>query len=249
MKFSVFYNFLQHDPTYKNFGLHKIWSGEVERASVVKMNFDGLNNFEYNHYLDNLDIDLLKNKLRYLTKDEKSLINKHNFRTFNTEGLNLNCLSCSLAGIMKLNLETVQRYIKENLESNDPNSEFKANLCLESLKKRKFIKYTTSYKLNSIQDINMYLKTNVLKLKNKHLLLEEIETDESNAHATSLRGHAVVMKFQMAKDNSEPVKLIFDYQYPGFIQPDTPNPCRFQTFIDTTIYKLYYIHVIEVLKQ
>lgn len=53
---------------------------------------------------------------------------------------------------MKTNLKTLRKYINENLDKFDPVDKFDVDLRLESLKNRNFIKYTTSDRLNSIQD-------------------------------------------------------------------------------------------------
>jgi len=249
LKMLNFYYFLRKDPTYYDFGLHKLWTGEAELESAMKIHFDELDNFKYNFILEDLDTDSLKNKLSYLTDDEKSLIDKYDFRTINTEGSSTNCLACSIAAILKLNLETARRYIRENLESNQPYGEFKMKTCLESLKKRKLIEYTSSHELNSLQDIDMYLKSNARELENKHLLLEEhVINDKTRGYDYTQPGHVAVMKFKIDKNNLEPVKLIIDYQYPGFLQPDVPNPLRFQSYVDTTVYKHFYVYDVEAVK-
>jgi len=73
-----------------------------------------------------------------------------------------------------------------------------------------------SDKLNSVEELDTYLKSNVGKLENKPILLEQSSGFYKNNTPGSYPGHVVVLKFKMVKDNPEPVKMLFDYQYQGF---------------------------------
>lgn len=202
----------------------------------------------YNRYLNSINIDGLISELGYLTEDEKSLISKDDFRTVNVNSLNTNCLPCSIAGIMKLDLETVQRYIKENLETYDPNTGTSTVTIFQSLQRGKLVRYATSDKLHGLDELKTYIKSNALALKDKHIVLEKMKFDESQS-PPGLYGHAVVMKFKMVEHNSDPVMLIVDYQLPAFLRNGKPNPSRFQNFFDLNYYNYFFVNDIELTKS
>lgn len=240
-----FENLLRTDPMYRDLGLFKAWNGEISQESLVKMDFDGLDSFEHNENLDGLDIDSLKSKLKHLTPDEKSLVDKYDFRTVNTEKINTNCLPCTLSVLAKLNIKMVRDVVAENLE---PDGDIlDTDDCLKALENGKFINFEMSDRLDGLNGLDTYLKENAETLENKPFMLEMAHNTDDPSEI--VEGHAVVMKYKMVKDNPNPVKVIIDYQFPGFVQPDVPNPFRFQTFINTEVYDFYFITHIDPLKE
>lgn len=250
LKYNAFKDFLKHDPTYNELGLHKIWTKEIDYTSIRAISFDGLDNFRNDNYLDNLDVDSVTNKLGYLTRDEQSLINKYDFRTINTDFTKPNCLSCSLAGALNINLETLEKNIMENLEPDDTSLDvdlLDTDTVLESLKKSKLIDYSVSAELEGTKELNTYLKLNALRLVSKHIILEGfIDMDQIT---NGIMGHAVALKLKLLEDSTDPVKLTIDYQMPGFVRPGVPNPFRFQPILNPVTYKTFFVNEIELLKQ
>jgi len=230
-KFRQFYNFLHRDQTCKDLGVNSI---------AVKNNipeFNELDKYYHDYYLDQLDVTFLKNQLRYLTKDEKTLINKNDFRTVMSGPLNdPNCFMCSLAGILKTSIQSLRsKILKEDIYY--PSTGARISECLNELERRKFIKYTESDRLRGFDDLKTYLKANAREFENKNLVLVKM-SDENF-------GHSVVLKMKLVNDDL--VMLYVDYQYSGLLQTDFPNPFRFRSYIKTEVYYSYFVYAIEKL--
>jgi len=181
--------------------------------------------------LDKLDIKALTDKLTYLNADIKTLISKNDFKTVNTLSKEKFCLGCSLAAIIKTDLGTLHNTFRELFESKYATH---PQVFVEDIKNTGLIDFTSSGFLNNMEQLNTYLKTHATRLENKDLLLCMI--------APNSQGHAVVLKFKMINDY--PQILTIDYQKPGLLLPDVPNPERFHTFIDRDMYERYIIYTI-----
>jgi len=213
---------------------------DLSSKSGTQRNSDLFANYANDYYLDKLDIISLRNKLGYLTDNEKTLLKKHDFRSVSSSVEIPNSFICSLAGIMKINTKVLQKLILGKEKPFDPEIGKDATASMELLKNRNVLKYGVSDRLNSLDDLKNYLKTNLRKFKDKHILLKKMESDKM--------GSVVVLKYKMVHDNPNPIMFYVDYTYPGFIQPDFPNPYRFRTYIKTEQFNYFYVYVLELLK-
>lgn len=230
-----FMDFTEFAPAYKSLGL-----GELTLSDIAKMKFDGLQNFIHNSYLDQLDMTALRSILSYMTEEEQSLITKNEFRTVNNDVNGLNCFACSLAGFMGIDVRTLLRKSsRDEAEIYNPNVGSEPDTFLEVYKKRGLISYTGTEDLYGIDKLFSYLKANAKELQYKNLILVMMFDTEG--------GHAVVLKVKPGiYANAHPVLMTIDYQFPGFLKPNLPNPYRFSPFIDLE-YKVFQIYDIQVL--
>jgi len=236
LKLQDFKNFLDHDQTCKDLGI-----SFKEIRTEIKYNLNFLPKYQHDYYLDKLDIISLKNKLGYLTDNEKMLLKKNDFRTVNSSVRKPNSFMCSLAGIMNKNIETVQTLILGKEKAYDPDIRINSTECLEKLKNRNILKYVESDQFDCVDEMKKYLKANARKFENKHIIIDEMAWEKLS--------HTLVLKFKLVNDNSDPVLLYIDYMYPGLLRPDFPNPFRFRTYLKTDFYNSYFISVIELLTR
>jgi len=233
MKLTKFTDFLKNDPTYANFNFARFTLGELEKHS-----FRGLDKFADNNELIKIDVDAMKNKLHYLTDDEKSLITRNDFRTVNKDAVDTGTILSSLAGVMREDVKSLQRKLsKEPKNPYDPELDVLPKSYMKELNKRKHIAYYHSEELSGLKELNDHISTHVKFLEGKNLILVEAAGYEE--------GNAMVLKTKKAAGNPDPVKLFIDYQFPGFVQMGLPNPFRFTTYLEdpNTTYRIYVIGV------
>jgi len=231
-KYQEFKAFLKH--------MKNINGLDITSKSRIQQNSDFFAKYANDYYLDKLDIVSLRNKLSYLTDNEKTLLKKHDFRTVSSSVRKPSSLSGSMAGIMNTNIKLLQKLIMGKEKSYDPNILKDTTLCLETLKKRNVLKYGVSDRLNSVDDLKNYLKANMKKFEDKQIILKKVDSETKES--------VVVLKFKMVHDNPDPVMFYVDYTYPGFIEPDFPNPYRFKTYIKPGHYNSFYVYAIQLLK-
>lgn len=234
LRLTEFMDFVEFAPAYKSLKL-----GERSFSDIAMMRFNGLQNFMDDSYLDQLDITALRRKMIYMTEEEQLLITKNEFRTVNNDVNGLNCLACSVAAFMGIDVRTLlQMSSRDVAEFYDPILGSDPDIFLEVYKKRGLISYTSSEDLYGIDELFDYLKANAKKLQNKNLILAMMIDKE---------GHAVVLKVKPGKNaDANPLLMTIDYQTPGFLKPNLPNPYRFYPFIDLQ-YKEFQIFDVKVL--
>jgi len=198
-------------------------------------NSDELLHYKEPVYLNNLDLDILRNKLSYLSDNLKSQIKKKEFKTVNT--MNNDHASCSIAGVLDIDIESLHSNLVEphKLPNNMPLS----STLFDSLYKMResgYIEFSVIPTFEDLHGLNTYLKGDGKYLNSKPLIMEMQNKDGSISHSVEL-------KFKIV--NNEPEILLIDYQKPGLKSPDLPNPDRFIPFIDTTYNKitLYSINI------
>lgn len=107
---------------------------------------------------------------------------------------------------------------------------------LNKCKASGLIDYSASHKLNTIKDVHLYLKTNAKQFQQKNLLLSQYKLSLKN-------GHSVVLKYKIVDD--QPVKLLVDYQKPGLLTKNVPNPYRFDVHLNFEDFNFFVIYDIQ----
>jgi len=225
-----FSHFVNRNPSYANFNFRKFEYNEPEKQSFLDV-FD----------FKKPDVDALKNRLHYLTDDEKSLITKDDFQTVNKDGVETDSILSSLAGVMNKDVETLnKRLSKEPKRAYNPILDNPPKSYFKELKKRNNIDFYSSDTFVGLKKLNDFLRTDSSYLEGKKLILTEMAGGEE--------GNAVVMKIKRVKDSPDPVKLFIDYQTPGLVSKGLPNPYRFTTHVENPN-SSFKIHVIGVVKS
>lgn len=185
--------------------------------------------------LNKLDLNILRNKLSYLSDNLRSQIKKKDFKTVNT--MNNDHASCSIAGVLDIDVESLHSNLVEphKLPNNMPSSSILFD-SLNKMRELKYIEFSVTPTFEDLHGLNTYLKGDGKYLNSKPLIMELQNQDGSISHSVEL-------KFKIVND--KPEILLIDYQKPGLKSPDLPNPDRFIPFIDTMYNKinLYSINI------
>lgn len=226
-----FKRFLEINKNYKNLNLRD--------TNTDILTPDKLYPFTQEHILKFLELNVLRNKLRYLSADHMSLIEKSDFRLINTQPNELkNCFGCAVGGILKKSVRLLHRSIPDL--SSDIYSCNVGTYKVQFLDACKSAKLISDYKISKVYfdirefDIMLHQEYNVLK--DKHLILARGSTN------TKVQGHAVVFKYKLASPNGlYPVKLLIDFQRQPMVGHSLPNPYRFQNFLNDQKYDLFQL--------
>lgn len=236
-KAQKFYDSISNDPKYADFNMDSRFQAQLE-----KRNFRGLNAYVNDNALSKLDLDQLKSNLDYLTDHEKSLLTRNDFRTVNTGLIEADSTLSTLAGILGEDVKAVIKRL-ENKPSSPYNPELDnlPSTHLKELVKRGKIEYSVSEELNGLTTLNDFIKDNAKSMENKHCILSEKSAVGPSGVDT------YVLKMKETESFPAHAQVLIDYNTPGFLKKDVPNPYRVTTFVKNpnSIFKVYAIDVIN----
>lgn len=225
----------------------KLYQSFIRRNKFTPAETEIINKFKTNgeflHYCESsyfklLDLDTLIDKLEYLDSETASLISRNDFKTVNTMVHKDTCTTCSLAAILDTDVTGVNSIYIRLYNQRDALAELSISDSIMAVKKNGFIDFSSSPEFKSVQEFNNYLKANVDDLKNKGLILNPKMKDGSV-------GQAAVLKYKIV--DNQPEILLINYQVPGLLSPDIPNPHRFVPYIDIDKYASFMIYSINKL--
>lgn len=227
LKKQSFEHFCQQDKFYNTLG---------DKNKIHDFQNNGeLLNYKETTYLNELNVESLRDKLQYLSNNLRSLIKKNDFKTINI--MQNDHASCSLAGVLDIDIGTLHRiFVEPDKLPNIPASSIIFH-SLNEIKKSGYIEFTSSMPFKDILGFKNYLKSDGRYLNHLPLLLNMEMPDGS---VDSLR-----LKFKIV--NNELELLLINYQKPGLMLSNLPNPDRFIPFIDKKYIK-FTIYSINKLK-
>lgn len=232
-----FDSFVRRDEAYKNLYLAhpdkmtKYWTSS---------SLDELRPYLRESVIDNLDLQVLTNKLKYLSTGEHySLIERSDFRLINTVPKEPNSIGCAVGGILGMDIAKLKNFFYKMMpEVKLPLTEPLLDHMLDVCQLKRVLTYERSGVLNTLYDLDLYLKTKFYDLENKHLILSKT--------VSTTKTEVSVLKYTLSKDGRSPIKLLVDYEAPPMVTPELPNPYRFQNFIDEKKYKSYELYITKL---